>query len=166
MTPDTQNRQLHELFEISLILKGAFAFLETVSGIFIYMISGAFLSRMIIALTQDDLSQDSNDFIAQHLVQFGHSISIGSKHFVGIYLMTHGIIKLLIIIGLMRKYLWCYPLALVTFGLFIVYQLYRYTFTHSIWLLVLTVFDLIIMYLIWREYSQLRKLALSVTIAE
>jgi uncharacterized membrane protein len=165
MTQEVENRQLHELFEISLILKGTFAFLETISGIFIYTISAKFVSRVIISLTQDDLSSNPKDFIATHLVQFGHSISIGSKHFLGIYLMTHGIIKLLIIIGLMRKYMWCYPLALVTFGLFIMYQLYRYTFTHSVWLLFLTAFDLIIMYLICTEYYQLRKHSLSDTIS-
>jgi uncharacterized membrane protein len=39
---------------------------------------------------------------------------------------------------------------------FVVYQLYRFLFTHSLWLIALTVLDLIVAFLIWREY-QVRK---------
>ena len=150
------NLRFHELFEISLILKGSFAILETLSGFLLYFISEAFISRIIIGLTQEDLSQDPHDFIANHIVHFGQSFSGGAQHFAGIYLISHGLVKLVLIIGLMRKYMWFYPISITVFGCFIIYQLYRYTFTGSVWLLVLTVFDLVVMYLIWREYQTLR----------
>ena len=74
-----------------------------------------------------------------------------------LYLLSHGVIKLFVIIGLLQQKLWYYPTALVIFGLFIVYQLYRFSFTHSPWLLVLTVLDIIVMWLTWHEYSYLRR---------
>ena len=49
--------------------------------------------------------------------------------------------------------LWAYPLAIVIFSAFSVYQIYRYTHTHAFALLVLTVFDVIIVYLTWEEYG-------------
>jgi uncharacterized membrane protein len=52
--------------------------------------------------------------------------------------------------------LWAYPLSLGFLGAFIIYQGYRYTHTHAVSLILLTVFDLIVAYLIWHEY-QLRK---------
>lgn len=55
--------------------------------------------------------------------------------------MSHGVVKLWLIIGLLRQKLWYYPLAAAVFGLFIVYQLYRYSFTNSLWLLVLGAVD-------------------------
>jgi uncharacterized membrane protein len=42
-------------------------------------------------------------------------------------------------------------------SLFIVYQLYRFFYTRSLGLIVLTVFDLIVMILIWHEYRLLRR---------
>jgi uncharacterized membrane protein len=48
--------------------------------------------------------------------------------------------------------LWAYPLAIGVFSAFSVYQVYRFTHTHSITLLLLTVFDLLIVYLTWEEY--------------
>jgi len=35
--------------------------------------------------------------------------------------------------------------------------MYRFLFTHSLWLIALTVFDLIVAFLIWREYQKIRK---------
>ncbi len=36
--------------------------------------------------------------------------------------------------------------------MFIAYQMYRFSYTHSIGLLVLTVFDLFVVWLVWKEY--------------
>jgi hypothetical protein len=52
--------------------------------------------------------------------------------------LSHGVVKLWLIIGLLRQKLWYYPLAAAVFGLFIVYQ---YSFTNSLWLLVLSAVD-------------------------
>ena len=70
--------------------------------------------------------------------------------------MSHGVIKLWLIIGLLRRKLWYYPLAIAVFGLFIVYQLYRYSFTNSVWLLVLSAVDAAVIALTWHEYRYLR----------
>jgi len=52
--------------------------------------------------------------------------------------------------------MWAYPASLAALGLFIVYQLYRFTDTHGIGLIVLTIFDLVVMVLIWQEYKVVR----------
>jgi uncharacterized membrane protein len=41
------------------------------------------------------------------------------------------------------------------FGAFIAYQLYRFTFTHSIGLIALSLFDFAVIWLIWLEYRSL-----------
>jgi uncharacterized membrane protein len=53
---------------------------------------------------------------------------------------------------LIRNKLWAYPASLLVLGLFSAYQLYRFSYTHSVGLIVLTVFDVIVMELIWHEY--------------
>jgi uncharacterized membrane protein len=42
-------------------------------------------------------------------------------------------------------------------GLFIVYQLYRFSYTHGIGLIALTAFDIFVMCLIWHEYGLVRR---------
>ncbi len=69
--------------------------------------------------------------------------------------------ELWLIIGLLREKLWYYPIAIIIFGLFTVYQLYRFSFTHSVWLLLITAVDVIVIGLTWHEYRYLRRLSSS-----
>ena len=46
--------------------------------------------------------------------------------FAAIYLLSHGVIKVVLVASLFRELLWAYPAAIVVFTLFIVYQLYPY----------------------------------------
>jgi uncharacterized membrane protein len=73
--------------------------------------------------------------------------------FGAIYLLAHGAVKIFLVVALLQKRMWAYPTALVVFGAFAVYELYRYTHTHSPVLLVLMAFELFVIWLIWREYG-------------
>ena len=78
------------------------------------------------------------------------------QNFASGYLIVHGVIKVLLVAGLLGGRLWSYSLSLWFLEAFVVYQLYRFFFTHSLWLIALTIVDLIVAFLIWREY-QVRK---------
>jgi len=154
-------------FRISLILKGIFAVSEIIGGLAAYLVifvgdilagfgAQQFLLTIANAVTREELTEDPRDFIANHLIQWTQSISIGSLNFAALYLLAHGIIKLWLIVGLLRKRLWYYPTALIVFTLFIVYQLYRYSFTHSVLLLLITAVDAVVIALTWHEYKYLR----------
>jgi uncharacterized membrane protein len=58
---------------------------------------------------------------------------------------------------LLKQKLWAYPSAVIVFGAFIVYQLYRFTLTHSIGLIALSLFDLVVIWLIHLEYRALKR---------
>jgi len=59
-------------------------------------------------------------------------------------------------VALMRRERWAYPVAFVFLGGFVVYQLYRLTYDPSIGLALLTAFDVLIIWLTWREYRRTR----------
>jgi uncharacterized membrane protein len=65
--------------------------------------------------------------------------------------------KLFIVAVLLKGKIWAYHSGIIFFFIFIVYQLHRYTFTHSIWLLVLTVFDMAVIYFTWEEYRKVKR---------
>ena len=116
-------------FRVSLFIKGVFALLEIAGGLLAYFISQKFLVSVITEITQDELIEDPNDFVANHLLHLAQQFSIGTQYFTAIYLLSHGILKLFLIARLLRERLWYYPLAIIVFTLFIVYQLYRFRFT-------------------------------------
>ena len=140
------------------MLKGLLALGEIVGGIVAFFVTRDFLLKTVSVLTQEELAEDPRDLIANYLQHSAQSLSIGTQLFVAFYLLSHGSIKLWLIIGLLRQKLWYYPTAIVVFGLFIVYQLYRFSFTHSVWLLLITVVDIIVIALTWHEYNYLRRL--------
>ncbi len=151
-----EEKNIHLVFEISLIGKGAIALCEIIGGVLVYFISQQFLMDLVHFITQDELVEDPRDLISNYLLHSAQNFSISSQHFAAFFLLSHGIIKMFLIIGLWREKLWYYPTAIVIFGLFIAYQLYRFSYTHSLWLLLITVLDIAVIVLTWHEYRYLR----------
>jgi len=145
-------KRIHQAFEISILLKGAHAVIECIGGIALAVVSPGTIAGLVNRFTQDELVEDPKDFIAGHLLAWAQDFSVATQHFYAFYLLSHGVVKLLLVAGLLRDKLWAYPASLVAMTLFIAYQLYRYSYTHGIGLLALTVFDLVVIWLIWHEW--------------
>ena len=152
-----EERRIHRIFRASVLLKGLHATLECVGGIAIGLIGTDTVSRLVNVLTQEELVEDPKDFLATHLLAWAQGFSVETKHFYAFYLLSHGVVKLFLVAGLLRNKLWAYPVSLVVLGLFIVYQLYRFSYTHDAGLIVLSVFDIVVMWLIWHEYRVVRR---------
>jgi uncharacterized membrane protein len=152
-----QERRIHELFEVSVLLKGAHAAIECIGGLLLWLTGNDVIVRIVASLTQDELREDRSDFIAQHIMTWANGFSLATQHFYAFYLLSHGIVKLALVTGLLMRKLWAYPASLAVMTLFIAYQLYRYTHTHGIGLILLTVFDLVVMWLVWHEYRLLKR---------
>lgn len=146
---------IHRLFVWGVLLKAVDALLELIGGVALLW-SGA-LAGIAASLIGNELIENPNDFLALHLQNSLPSLLAHSGWFASLYLISHGVIKLGLAIGLLRDKPWAYPTAIVAFALFIVYQLYRYMFTHSVFLLLLTVLDLAVIWLTWHEYRYFLK---------
>ncbi|OWF76354.1 hypothetical protein B4900_19455 [Yersinia rohdei] len=150
-------KNIHAVFEVSLLLKAILAIMEILAGILTFFITPQLLLNLLHRITQVEFIEDRGDVVANYLLHAAQSLSVSSLHFAAFYLLIHGVVKLWVIIGLWRKKLGYYPAAIVIFSLFIVYQIYRYTFTHSVLLLLITLLDLVVIVLTILEYRQLRR---------
>ncbi|HXO95223.1 MAG TPA: DUF2127 domain-containing protein [Chthoniobacterales bacterium] len=157
MRPAGMNeKRIHQIFQVSVFIKGAFAVIECAAGVALALLSTSSIKNLVNMLTQEELIENPNDFIATHLLAAAQHFSVETKNFYAFYLFSHGIVKVLLVIGLLKNQLWSYPASLIVLGLFIVYQLYRFSYTHGVGLIVLTVFDIFVMVLIWHEYQLMR----------
>jgi uncharacterized membrane protein len=153
-----QRQNLREVsFRISIALKGLNAALEIVGGVALAAVSPAFILRTVALLTQDELAEDPRDLIANYFLYAASHLSLSGQRFAAAYLLSHGVIKIGLVWALLKRKLWAYPLSIIVFGAFIVYQLYRYTFTHGLGLIALSVFDLLVIWLIYLEYRALQR---------
>lgn len=154
---ENKEETLHELFDIGILLKGIHAFIEVAGGILTFLISPNFILRFVTKITQGELLEDPNDFLTQHLLNFAQNFSFDTKQFIAFYLLFHGIINLILVIGLFEKKIWAYHVSFVVLTIFALYQIYRYIYHPSFFMIMLTVFDLIVIWLIWREYKRIQK---------
>ena len=152
-----KEKRIHRLFVLSVGLKGFYALVEIASGLALYRVAHAAIVHFLNRFSSDELVKDPNDWVATHLLDFAQGFSIETQHFYAFYLVTHGALKLGLVIGLLREKLWAYPASFVVFGAFIAYQLYRYTYTHDVGLILLSILDAFVIVLAWHEYRLLRR---------
>jgi len=158
MTTARREKTLHRLFLISVWIKGGAGLLETLAGVPFFFVAPKAIERFVVFLTAPELSEDPNDWIATTLTHVVRHFAADTALFAGAYLVIHGLIKIFLVAGLLRGRLWAYPLSLWFLATFIVYQCYRYIYTHSVWLVLLTIVDLIVAFLIWHEYQSRKRL--------
>src|SRR2546425_6287379 len=145
---------LDRTFEVGIILKGLDRVLEVVGGLLLLVVSPATINQLVRSLTQHELSQDPHDFIATHLLQAANGLTGSSVRFGAIYLLVHGLVKIVLVAALLRDQLWAYPWMIAFLGIFIAYQAYRMTFAPSVGLAARTVFDAFVAWLTYREYRK------------
>ena len=151
-----QEKNIHFAFEVSLIGKCILASLEILGGIATYFVTKNFIVQFITSLTREEFVEDKNDIIANYLLHAAQNFSISTQHFTALYLLSHGVIKMILIIGLFRKKLSYYPASIVVFSGFILYQFYRFASTQSPWLLLITLLDIVVLWMTWHEYKYLK----------
>jgi uncharacterized membrane protein len=141
-------------FRTSLYLKGLDGFLETIGGILLLIIKPEQINHFAKWITEGELSQDKHDFIANHILKTAHDLTGASLIFGALYLLSHGVVKIYLVFEVLRGHLWAYLALITVTGLFVVYQVYRLTVKFSLSLLLLTLFDLLIIYLTQKEYRR------------
>jgi uncharacterized membrane protein len=151
-----QEKHIHLFFVVSLWVKAVDAVIEIAGGIGAFFVSQQFLVNLALWVFKNEFAEDPHDIVANTVLHAVEHLSVGFQIFAAAYLLAHGAIKLWLVIGLLRERLWYYPVALVVFALFILYQLYRFTITGSVWMVVLTILDLIVIALTWHEWRYLR----------
>lgn len=150
-----QERRISTYFRISVFLKGVSSLGEVIAGTLAFFVPVSAVTNLVVRLVQGELAHDPTDFIATHLVTWAHQLAFAGSTFVALYLLSRGLIKLLLVVALLKEQLWAYPSSLVVLGAFVLYQCYQIALTMSGLLVALTLFDLVVMYFIWREWEVL-----------
>jgi uncharacterized membrane protein len=73
-----------------------------------------------------------------------------------VFLIVHGIVKLVLVGGLATNRLWSYSVAILVFAGFTIYQLYQLSQQYSLFLEIVTILDVIFILLVIAEYRHMR----------
>lgn len=150
------SKLIDKLFDWGVIIKAIFGFFEILAG-FLFAVSGRrIVDNIIIALAEQEIAEDPNDFLANYIIKVSSNFSLNAQIFAVAYLLLHGIVNILLVIFLTRKKIWFFPWAISLLGGFVIYQIYKYLHTFSPLLLALIAFDIIFISIIWLEYKKRR----------
>jgi len=144
---------LDRTFYVSLVLKGLDGVLEVIGGILLLVVSPAQIGTLARVLTQHEIAQDPHDLIANWLLQLTGGLSPSATLFGSLYLLLHGLVKIVLVWAVLRGRLWAYPWMIAFLLIFIGFQCYQITVAFSWGLTLLTAFDIFIVFLTWREYG-------------
>jgi uncharacterized membrane protein len=144
------------LFAIGIVAKGLDGVLELMGGVLLLLVTPAKIHHWVAAVTQHELSEDPRDFIATHLLHSSSGLTGNAVFFGAVYLLVHGLVKVVLVVALLRNKIWAYPWMIAVLIAFIAYQTYQIVLTPTAGLIALTVFDVLIAVLTWREYRQQR----------
>jgi uncharacterized membrane protein len=144
------------LFLLGIVGKGLDALGEIIGGTLLLILRPVQMRTLIRLLTQDELSEDPHDVLAQWLTGFADRIDVHALTFGAVYLLAHGIVKIVLVIALLRNRLWAYPWMIAVLLAFIAYQVYRIVTSPTAGMIALTIFDLVVTVLTVIEYRRQR----------
>lgn len=143
----------HRLFELGITLKAFNAVFEIISGTLILFVSKHVFNNVLLRLARGELLEDPRDRFINFLTHSLQNISTHTKIFAALYILSHGLLSLFLVIQLYREKLWAYLVAIGFALLFITYQIYRIDRGHSIGLTIITIYDILFTILTWHEYK-------------
>ena len=148
------DKLLDRTFFVSLIVKLADGVLELIGGAVLLVMTPGQIQRAVAAVTRGELAEDPNDLVANLLVRYAGQLNVSLTVFGAWYLLVHGVVKVLLVAAVLRDHLWAYPWLIGFLVAFIGFQSYELVVHFSWGLLLLTLFDVFIVYLTVREYGR------------
>jgi uncharacterized membrane protein len=148
---------LDKIYEIGIVIKGIDGLLELGGGLLVILLSPSSINGITRFLTENALQKDPHNFIAGHIAKSGAHLASGHNFFAAAFLLTHGLVKVVLVICLFLNKLWAYPWSLVILSLFLIYQIYQLITSPTFGMAFLSVLDAIIIFLIYREWQKVRE---------
>ncbi len=144
-------------YRVGIALKGFDGLVELVAGLLLWLapaVPAALLEPFEVTDADDGTVRVQ---IAQWIGRFDAGLADGPAPLVVFFLLSHGLVKVILVYCLLKEYHWVYPYALLLLGAFAVYQAYALVLAPGAGLAALLLLDLVIIALVWREWRMLRE---------
>jgi len=150
-------RLLNYLYRISLIAKGIDSIIEIIGGGLLLFVSPRVITKTVLVLAHTELVEGSRHPLIACIIHIASDFSLKTRQFYSLLFLGHGAVKLFLVVGLVRNKMWAYPTTMLVFTFFIFYQAYEICISPSVMLGMITLIDVSVVLLIWREYNRTKK---------
>lgn len=144
-------------FRFTILGKGLGGLSEVIGSLLLLFLSPMRMNRLLTFLAHRLFSAWPWQNVGHFLLYFGAHFSMSTQRFGVLYLLTHGVIKCILMLLLWKKKWWAYPLAILSILLFMAYQIERICVHPTFAMIALTVFDTAMIILTCVEYRRVRR---------
>ena len=142
------------LFRVGLIVKGVDSLLEVVGGVLLLMPMR--LARYILVLSQHEVYRH-HQALAGRLDHLADSVVEHASMGEAAYLVVHGLAKVILIAAVFRDKKWGYTGLMGVLSFFALIEITRAIGAHEIVTGALSIFDIVMVVLIYKEYRAHQK---------
>ncbi len=129
---------LDKTYEVGILIKGFDGTIEILTALLLIFLTPAAFHTLMGHLGK------SGDVLTAH------------KLSTILFLLSHGVVKVVLVTCLLLNKLWAYPWALAALGVFTAIQTYQIITNPNPGIIFLTVLNVAIMFLIYREWQHVR----------
>jgi uncharacterized membrane protein len=148
---------LDRLFAVTVAIKGLDGLLELIGGLALLVITPEQIERIAAVFSSSVLGAALPNTVAAEASSGAERLTTGGLAFGAAYLLVHGLVKVALVLALLRNKLWAYPWMIAVLLGFVAFQGYEFAIAASSGLAFLTIFDLAVIALTWREYRVQRQ---------
>lgn len=156
MTAQQEHKALDNAFDTVIIAKGVFGLIEFGAGIAMFFVSPDAMRSWLSKLTAHFHHSESHSHLWQWFEHLADRIDVHATVFAAVYLAAHGLVKLVIVVGLLRGQAWAFPVMVWVTVAFIVYQIWEMAHHFSWAMAALTIFDFVVLWLTLSEWRARR----------
>ena len=145
------------LFRVSMWWRIFYGFLRIILGTALLRMTGQTISDFVYSLLSHEITGKMTDVVLEKIYIFSEIHEITITYFIAFYFIFWGTVDIVLSLCLLNHIRKAFPIAMGLIVLFILYSIFRFTFTHSLVLAGVIILDFIILYLINDEYKLLQK---------
>ena len=152
-------RWFDAVYRTGVAIKGLDGAIELLAGV-VLLVAPQLVHQLLQVLAGDAYRHTGEvwQFVATYIARLDGEFTHSAALFLIVFLVLHGTVKLALAYCLLRRIVWAYPYALGLLGLFLVYQAYvlvLHPLSIGMWLF--TLLDVVIVWLVWGEWKDLRE---------
>lgn len=145
------------IYDVGIIIKGLDGLAELVAGVAL-LISPRLVHVVLAGIAGNTMNGHHSHtvrLVGEYVGRLDAQLAASGLAFLIIFLISHGIVKIVLVGCLLKKIVKVYPYALAVLGAFLMYQVYVFIREPSIGMALFSILDAVIIGLVWREYKML-----------
>jgi uncharacterized membrane protein len=145
-----------EFFRLGMWWRILYGILRLIFGISLLFFIDTPVVEILDKIMAHELTQDPNDVLLNAVRSFFSLHGYVITYFLAGYFIFWGLTDVVLSINILRNKLWAFPVTIVLIIGFVFYEIFRFTHTHSLVLLVVMFFDVFVAWLVWRHYKKIK----------